>query len=367
MKYDCLVVGAGFAGCAAARLLAESGRKVLVVERLKHLAGHSHDYRNEYGIFIHSYGPHIFHTNNQEVWQFVNRFTRFHNYQHRVLSYIQGRLLPFPINLDTLNEVFDCKLKGGEAREFLRMEAAKAVYNQPPENFRDVVVSQVGEYLYELFFKNYTIKQWQKDPEEILPEVALRIPVRENRDDRYFTDKHQGIPASGYTDLAQKILNHRNIELSLETDYFDIRNNLESRLTVYTGELDRFFDYKYGRLQYRSLDFKYETLDQEFFQPAAVVNYPNDHSWTRITEYKYFLGEKTWKTTISYEFPKATGEPYYVVMSGDNVDKRKLYQADVDKLNGKYLFLGRLAEYKYYNMDQVVEMVINRIGEYLKR
>ena len=366
MKYDCLVVGAGFAGCAAARLLAESGRKVLVVERLKHLAGHSHDYRNEYGIFIHSYGPHIFHTNNQEVWQFVNRFTRFHNYQHRVLSYIQGRLLPFPINLDTLNEVFDCKLKGGEAREFLRMEAAKAVYNQPPENFRDVVVSQVGEYLYELFFKNYTIKQWQKDPEEILPEVALRIPVRENRDDRYFTDKHQGIPASGYTDLAQKILNHRNIELSLETDYFDIRNNLESRLTVYTGELDRFFDYKYGRLQYRSLDFKYETLDQEFFQPAAVVNYPNDHSWTRITEYKYFLGEKTWKTTISYEFPKATGEPYYVVMSGDNVDKRKLYQADVDKLNGKYLFLGRLAEYKYYNMDQVVEMVINRIGEYLK-
>lgn len=367
MKYDCLVVGAGFAGCAAARLLAESGRKVLVVERLKHLAGHSHDYRNEYGIFIHSYGPHIFHTNNQEVWQFVNRFTRFHNYQHRVLSYIQGRLLPFPINLDTLNEVFDCKLKGGEAREFLRMEAAKAVYNQPPENFRDVVVSQVGEYLYELFFKNYTIKQWQKDPEEILPEVALRIPVRENRDDRYFTDKHQGIPASGYTDLAQKILNHRNIELSLETDYFDIRNNLESRLTVYTGELDRFFDYKYGRLQYRSLDFKYETLDQEFFQPAAVVNYPNDHSWTRITEYKHFLGEKTWKTTISYEFPKATGEPYYVVMSGDNVDKRKLYQADVDKLNGKYLFLGRLAEYKYYNMDQVVEMVINRIGEYLKR
>ncbi len=366
MKYDCLVVGAGFAGCAAARLLAESGRKVLVVERLKHLAGHSHDHRNEYGIFIHSYGPHIFHTNNQEVWQFVNRFTRFHNYQHRVLSYIQGRLLPFPINLDTLNEVFDCKLKGGEAREFLRMEAAKAVYNQPPENFRDVVVSQVGEYLYELFFKNYTIKQWQKDPEEILPEVALRIPVRENRDDRYFTDIHQGIPASGYTDLAQKILNHRNIELSLETDYFDIRNNLESRLTVYTGELDRFFDYKYGRLQYRSLDFKYETLDQEFFQPAAVVNYPNDHSWTRITEYKYFLGEKTWKTTISYEFPKATGEPYYVVMSGDNVDKRKLYQADVDKLNGKYLFLGRLAEYKYYNMDQVVEMVINRIGEYLK-
>ena len=366
MKYDCLVVGAGFAGCTAARLLAESGRKVLVVERLNHLAGHSHDYRNEHGIFIHSYGPHIFHTNNQEVWQFVNRFTDFHHYQHRVLSYVQGRLLPFPINLDTLNEIFDCKLKAGEARGLLRKEAAKAVYNQPPENFRDVVVSQVGEYLYELFFKNYTIKQWQKDPEEILPEVARRIPVRENRDDRYFTDKHQGIPASGYTNLAQELLNHDRIQFSLGRDYFDIRNNLESRLTVYTGELDRFFDYKYGRLQYRSLDFKYETLDREYFQPAAVVNYPNDHTWTRITEYKHFLGEKTRKTTISYEFPKASGEPYYVVMSGDNVEKRELYQAEVDKLKGKYLFLGRLAEYKYYNMDQVVEMVIKKIGEYLK-
>ncbi|MCD6591308.1 MAG: UDP-galactopyranose mutase [Candidatus Aenigmarchaeota archaeon] len=363
MRTDVLVVGSGLAGATSARILAERGKKVLVVEKLKHIAGHCHDQKNEHNITIHTYGPHIFHTNNKKVWDFVSRFSRFHPYQHKVLSYVEGRLVPFPINRDTIVEIFGKKVATYEVEEFLRKEVEKSRYNDPPKNFRDVIVSQVGEKLYELFFKNYTIKQWKRDPEELSPKVAKRIPVRFTRDDRYFSDKYQGIPKEGYTKMVERILDHPNISILLGVDYFDIKDEIKAKITVYTGELDRFFEYMYGKLEYRSLELRFETYHTEYYQPVAVVNYPNDYDWTRITEFKHFLNEKSPVTTICFEYPKAEGEPYYIVMTEDNLKKRELYMREVAKLEktGEFVFIGRLAEYKYYNMDQVIGSAIEKI------
>ena len=367
MESCCLVVGAGLAGATAARVLAESKRKVVVIERLGHIAGHCHDYKDENGISVHTYGPHIFHTNDRSVWEFVNRFTGFHYYQHRVLSYADGRLIPFPINRETIAEVFGIDLPTYKVSELLLKEVEKSTFNNPPRNFRDVVVSQVGERLYELFFKNYTVKQWGRDPELLSPEVARRIPVRETRDCRYFTDKYQGIPSGGYTKMVERILDHPNIEVRLDTDYFDIKDDLDSSITVYTGPLDRYFGYEFGKLEYRSLELEFKTFDQEFYQPVATVNYPNDYDWTRITEFKHFLGEKSDKTTVCFEYPKSSGEPYYIVMSDNNLEKREKYMKRVTELEatGKTLFIGRLAEYKYYNMDQVIVESLSKTRKWL--
>lgn len=285
-----------------------------------------------------------------------------------MLSYVEGRLIPFPINRDTICEVFGVNIATYEVEEFLEKEVKKSKFNNPPKNFRDVVVSQVGERLYELFFKNYTIKQWERDPEELSPEVAKRIPIRTNRDDRYFSDKYQGIPKAGYTKMVENILNHPNIAVLTGVDYFEVRELFKPELTVYTGELDRFFDYAYGKLEYRSLRLELKTYDQEYYQPVAVVNYPNDYDWTRITEYKHFLNEKSDKTTVCFEYPLASGEPYYIVMTQDNMEKREKYMEQVRKLeeSGEYLFVGRLAEYKYYNMDQVIEASIEKVQRWLK-
>jgi UDP-galactopyranose mutase len=235
----------------------------------------------------------------------------------------------------------------------------------PPKNFKDVVVSQVGEKLYETFFKNYTLKQWEKDPEELAPEVAKRIPVRENRDKRYFSDRYQGIPKNGYTKMVENMLDHKNISILLGGDYFEIKDQINANITIYTGELDRFFNYKYGKLEYRSLELELKTFDKEYYQPVATVNYPNDYDWTGITEFKHFLDEKSDKTTVCFEYPKVEGESYYMVMPKENMEKGEQYMAKAKELekSGKYLFIGRLAEYKYYNMDQVIEETIKRISE----
>lgn len=367
--FEILVVGAGLAGASSARILAELGYKVLIIERLKHVAGHCHDAKNEAGITVHTYGPHVFHTNNKEVWDFLNRFTDFHYYQHRVLSFVEGRLVPFPINRDTLTELFGINISSLEVNEFLEKEVKKSKFNSPPKNFKDVIVSQVGERLYEVFFKNYTIKQWGKDPEELAPEIAKRIPIRTNRDNRYFSDKYQGIPAQGYTKMVENMLNHPNISLLIGVDYFQVRSLFKPKLTVYTGELDRFFDYVYGKLEYRSLYLEQRVIHNENYQPVAVVNYPNDYDWTRITEYKYFLNEKSDKTVLHIEYPRETGEPYYVVMTHDNITKRERYMKEVEKLEetGEFIFVGRLAEYKYYNMDQVVAEAMRKIRNFLRR
>ena len=368
MRDYVLVVGAGLAGATTARVLAESGFRVIVVERRRHVGGNCYDRIDENGITIHLYGPHIFHTNIGEVWNFVNRFAEFRYYQHRVLSFVEGRFVPFPINRDTICEVFGVNIGTEEVETFLKDEVRRSKFNDPPKNFRDVVVSQVGERLYELFFKNYTLKQWNRDPEELAPDVAKRIPVRYGRDDRYFSDRYQGIPARGYTHMVENMLDHPGISVVTNMDYFELRDHVKPRLTVYTGELDRFFDYAHGKLEYRSLKLLFRTYDVEYYQPAAVVNYPNDYDWTRITEFKHMTGEKSPRTTVLFEYPCSEGEPFYVVLTHDNMERRRKYMEEVEKLErtGEYIFVGRLAEYLYYNMDQVVEASIRKIRGWLE-
>jgi UDP-galactopyranose mutase len=370
MKIDILIVGAGLAGSVSARQFAEAGYEVCVVEKHRHVAGHCHDYRNEHGITIHTYGPHIFHTINKPVWDWVNQFTEFVFFQHRVLSYAEGKYINFPINLDTIRQVFGVTISTAEVKQFLQTEVAKSVFTDPPQNFRDAVVSQVGDRLYDMFFKNYTKKQWEREPEELDASVAKRIPVRDNRDDRYFSDPFQGIPKQGYTKMVESILDHPKIHLMLGTDYFDWKSEFEPKiLTVYTGPLDTFFGYKYGKLEYRSLKLELQTFDKSRYQDAPVVNYPNDYDWTRVTEYKWFLDEDSDKTTVCFEYPAAEGEPYYTVPTKKNFETRGKYQKEIDNLEsqGKHLFIGRLAEYKYYNMDQVIAEALKRSSDFLAK
>lgn len=364
MRYDVIVVGAGLAGSTAARSLAEKGKKVLVMERLSAVAGHCHDYRDSTGITVHSFGPHIFHTSDEGVWSFVRRFSEFREYRHRVQSYAEGRLFPFPINRDTVNQAFGLSLGDSEVAGFLKARADEAGIRQPPANYREAVVSQVGVRLYELFFKNYTAKQWGRDPESLSADLAKRIPVRHDGEDGYFNDVHQGIPVPGYTAMVERMLEHGNIELSLGVDYLASEDRPEADLVVYTGELDRFFGYRHGRLEYRSLDLEFKTVDQDRFQDAAVVNYPNDVPWTRITEFKTMTGEASGKSVLCYEYPKGSGEPYYVVPDQRNAGIRAAYLGEVEALErgGRFTFIGRLAEYAYYNMDQVIKRSLEKVS-----
>jgi len=363
----CVVVGCGMAGAVSARLLAEAGQDVLIVERRKHLGGNCHDRYNEHGHLIHVYGPHIFHTTDREVFEYLGAFTRWRHYQHRVLSYVQGRLLPFPINRDTLEELHGAGLVGDSVEAFLAEQVRKSSFATPPKSFRDAVVSVVGEELYRLFYQGYTAKQWNRPPEELEPELARRIPVRPNRDPRYFTDPYQGTPVRGYTRLFESLVDHPRIRLLLGCDYVDVKAELDSPLTVYTGELDRFFDYRHGRLEYSSLRFVYDTLDQESFQPVGVVNYPNDYAWTRITEYKHLTGQEDHRTTICYEYPTSEGSPFYPVLTRGNRATRDRYLGEVAMLEEKrrHLFVGRLARYAYYNMDQVVRAAMDGVKRWL--
>ena len=367
--YDIIVVGGGLSGATSACLLAEKGYKVLVIEQKKHTAGQIFDYKDEHGISLHKYGPHIFHTKIKKVWDFVNRFAEFNHFQHSVLSFAEGDFIPFPINRITLNKVFGENLTTADVASFLQKEVQKSTFNKDIVSFRDAVVSQVGEHLYGLFFEKYTKKQWNCDPEELSPELAGRIPVRENNDCRYFSDKYQGIPSKGYTAMVENMINHENIHLLLGCDYNDVKDKFSSKLTVYTGELDRFFDYKFGKLAYRSVKIEFKTFEQEQFQQAPVVNYPNDYDFTRITEFKHLTGEKSPKTTVCFEYPSAEGLPFYTVPNKENQDLREQYMQEVKQLEdtGNYLFIGRLAEYKYYNMDLAIESAIKRVSQWLER
>ncbi len=363
MSYDVLIAGAGFSGASSARILAERGKKVLIIEKRDHIGGNCYDFKNSRGITLQKYGPHIFHTKNDLVWDFLKRFSDFNDYKHRVLSRIDDKFYPIPINKTTVCDFFNLDTDTVNIAEVLKQEVERSCFNNPPQNFEDQVISQVGTRLYEAFFKGYTMKQWGKDPKNLSADIAKRVPVRDNLDDHYFGDKYQGIPVNGFTPLFERMLDHPNITVLLNTDYFDVKSSYNPDLTVYTGELDRFFDYRYGKLEYRSLDFRYENLGAEQFQPAAVVNYPGNEKWTRITEYKQFLSEKTDSTTLCYEYPTPTGEPYYVIINSENLEKRELYMQDAQRLEqGKtVLFTGRLAEYRYYDMDRVVLSAIMKV------
>jgi UDP-galactopyranose mutase len=349
--FDYLIVGAGFAGAVMAeRLASQSGKKVLIVDKRNHIGGNTYDYYNSDGLLVHKYGPHIFHTNSKEIYQYLGQFTPWRPYEHRVLASVDGMMVPIPINLNTINQLYGLSLCSDEVEAFLQSKAETKSRIQTSE---DVVVAKVGRELYEKFFKNYTKKQWDLDPSELDASVTARIPTRNNRDDRYFTDTFQGMPLYGYTKMFENMLTHPNIKVMLNTDYKEIQNVIPYREMIYTGPIDYYFDYCYGKLPYRSIEFKFETLETEQFQPTGTVNYPNEHLYTRITEFKYLTGQKHPKTTVVYEYPKETGDPYYPVPRPENAELYKKYQVLAAGMKRVH-FTGRLATYKYYNMDQVV-------------
>ena len=359
--FDYLVVGAGFAGSVLAeRLASQDDRKVLVVDKRPHIAGNAYDHYDDAGILVHKYGPHIFHCNSPEIHAYLSQFTAWRPYQHRVLASVDGRLVPIPINLDTVNMLYGMSLTAFQMEEFLASVA------EPRERIvtsEDVVVSKVGKDLYKKFFRGYTRKQWGLDPSELDAAVTARIPTRTNRDDRYFTDTYQTMPLHGYTRMFEKMLAHPNIKVMLNTDYREIEPFIPYRELIYTGPIDAYFDYRYGKLPYRSLEFKFETHDTPVYQSTGTVNYPNDEAYTRITEFKYLTGQQHSKTSIVYEYPQAEGDPYYPVPRPENNERYKQYQALAEQTPNVH-FVGRLATYTYYNMDQVVAQALtlyNRI------
>jgi UDP-galactopyranose mutase len=354
-SYDVVVVGAGFAGSVLAERLARgAGQRVLVVDRRPHVGGNAYDHRNAAGVLIHQYGPHIFHTNAARVFDYLSQFTQWRPYEHRVKACVDGKLLPMPINLDTVNDLYGLSLTPEE------LEAYFATVAEPRETVRtseDVVVSTIGRDLYEKFFRGYTRKQWGLDPSELDAGVAARVPARTSRDDRYFTDTYQAMPLHGYTPLFDAILDHPNITVALDTDFRTIRDTLSYRELIFTGPIDEYFEYTHGKLPYRSLEFHFETYEMPVFQPAAVINYPNDHDYTRVTEFKYLTGQVHPQTTVVYEHPRAEGDPYYPIPRPENAERYRRYKALANATPHVH-FVGRLATYKYYNMDQVVAQAL---------
>jgi UDP-galactopyranose mutase len=353
-SYDYLVVGAGFAGAVCAERLASAGHRVLVVDKRSHIAGNAYDERDAAGLLVHRYGPHIFHTNSESVFRYLSRFTTWRAYEHRVLASVDGKLVPVPINLDTVNAIYGLTLTEDTVEEFIGSLAEPVAAVRTSE---DAVVSRMGRELYEKFFRGYTRKQWGLDPSELDASVAARIPFRTNRDDRYFTDTYQAMPAQGYTTMFRRMLNHENISVRLGTDWRSIDGVVAYREIVYTGPVDEFFDQRFDPLPYRSLDFEFETLDAERVQPVGTVNYPNDHAYTRQTEFKHLTGQQHAQTTVVREYPRADGDPYYPIPRPETKVQYERYRQLADETPGVH-FVGRLATYKYYNMDQVVAQAL---------
>lgn len=358
--FDYLVVGAGFAGSVLAERLARGlDKRVLVVDRRRHIAGNAYDCHDAVGILIHQYGPHIFHTNSSDVFEYLSHFTEWRQYQHRVKASVDGQLVPIPINLDTINQLYGTTYGSEGMKTYL---ASVSENRNPVLTSEDVVLNGMGRELYEKFFKGYTKKQWGLDPSELDCQVTARVPVRYNRDHRYFTDSYQAMPARGYTHLFENLLDHPNIKVMLNTDYRELRNLIPHSQLIFTGPVDEYFDHCYGKLPYRSLDFKHETHHRPRFQEAPVVNYPNDYNHTRITEFKYLTGQEHPSTSIVFEYPKADGDPYYPIPRPDNALLYRKYHTLAASTPGVH-FVGRLATYKYYNMDQVVAQALTLFGK----
>ncbi len=349
--FDYLVVGAGFAGATVAeRLAAHGGKKVLICDKRNHIGGNAFDHYDDAGVLVHKYGPHIFHTNSRDVYDYLSQFTDWRPYQHRVIASVDGQLLPIPINLDTVNGLYGTSFTSLQLEEFFQSVAEPVAAVRTSE---DVIVGRVGRELYEKFFRNYTRKQWGLDPSELDACVTARVPVRTNRDSRYFTDTYQVMPRHGYTRMFERMLAHPNIKILLNADYREIEGTIPHADLIYTGPVDEFFEFRYGKLPYRSIDFKFETMNVPVAQPGAVINYPNDNAYTRVTEFKYLTGQEHPKTTVVYEYAKDGGDPYYPVPRPENAALYKRYQELAEATPGVH-FLGRLGTYKYYNMDQVV-------------
>lgn len=366
---DTIIVGCGFGGAVAARVLAENGRKVRVIERRSHIGGNCYDQYDEHGILIHMYGPHIFHTNHKEVYDFLSKFTDWYAYEHEVVGNVYGTYVPIPFNLCSLEFIYDTE-KAKRIRDILidsYGEGAEVTVLELKQH-KNVEIQEVADYVYENIFLKYTMKQWNQKPEEVDKSVIARVPVRISKDCRYFKDSWQGMPLHGYTRLFEKLLAHENIHLELNTDVKDILAFDYDKNIIYvddkpfygdmifTGEADELFDYCYGRLPYRSLRFQFEHYDKEYFQTKGVVNYTVSEDYTRITEFKHLTGQKTSSTTIVKEYPMkyeyVGQEPYYAILTEENCALHKRYEKLAEKFH--IYLLGRLAQYRYYNMDAIV-------------
>jgi UDP-galactopyranose mutase len=364
--YDVLVVGAGYAGAIMAeRLASQRGLRVLVVDRRPHIAGNAYDYVDEHGVRVHAYGPHIFHTKSQGVVDYLSRFTDWRPYEHRVVAEVDGRRLPLPINRTTINELYGLDLRTEEDVEAFYAERREEVAHV--RTSEDTVVAKVGRDLYEKFFRGYTRKQWARDPSELHASVCGRIPVRTNTDDRYFTDWHQAMPADGYTAMFERILAQPGIEVSLGTRFEDVRDEVGYRQLVYTGPIDAFFDYRFGELPYRSLEWELRsepTPDGGLVLPAASVNYPSeDVPHTRVTEFRWLTGQSPHaSSTLAVEFPRSEGDPYYPIPHESTRALYRKYEALGAELPD-VTFVGRLARYQYLNMDQVVGQALSAFAK----
>ena len=362
--FDYLIVGAGYAGSVMAeRLAAGSGKRVLVCDKRPHIGGNAYDHYNDAGILVHRYGPHIFHTNSEVVFDYLSRFTEWRPYEHRVLASVDGQQVPIPINLDTVNKLYGLSLTSFELEAFFERVAEKV---ESVKTSEDVVVSKVGRELYEKFFRGYTRKQWGLDPSELDASVTARVPTRTNRDDRYFTDTFQAMPLHGYTRMFERMLSHPHIKVMTNTDYREIQDLVPHKAMIYSGPVDAYFDYRFGKLPYRSIEFRHETKQAAQVQPVGTVNYPNEQGYTRITEFKHLTGQEHPQTSIVYEYPRADGDPYYPVPRAENAALYERYRelAKAESVAATPVhFVGRLATYRYYNMDQVVAQALKLYAE----
>jgi len=365
MMYDYLIVGCGFAGATLAERIAnELGKSVLIVDRRNHVGGNAYDFTDRNGIRVGKYGAHIFHTNSAKIWNYVARFAEFNGYVHTVDAFIDGQLYPLPLNLQTINKFFGTDLTEQTVEAFLKSKSLKI---KNPKTAEEMVLSKVGRELYEAFYQNYTIKQWGLHPRELDASVTARLPIRFNEDCRYFTDRWQGIPREGYENLFRNLLNFPGIEVLLNTSFRLVESAVQFDKLIFTGPIDEFFDYGFGKLPYRSLSFEFERFEREYFQHKAVVNYPNEQFFTRIVEYKYFYQQKSPYTTISKEYPCWNDqEPYYPVPNPANREVYGRYRKMADKLKSVY-FCGRLATYKYLNMDQCIGQALSLFEKQISR
>ncbi|HUI29498.1 MAG TPA: UDP-galactopyranose mutase [Candidatus Acidoferrales bacterium] len=358
--FDYLIVGAGYSGCVLAeRLASQLGKNVLVVERRDHIAGNAYDYYDEHGILVHKYGPHIFHTNSKKVWDYLSKFTEWRPYEHKVLAAVDGLKVPVPFNLNSLYMLFPPK----RAEELERLLLENFGYDKkiPILRMREAAsgeLCQLADYVYEKIFYGYTTKQWGLKPEELDPSVTARVPVLVGRDDRYFQDVYQGMPLKGYTSMFRRMIDDHRIHVLLNTDYKSVIEDLKFDRMIYTGPIDYFFDYVHGELPYRSLRFEMKTFQAEYYQEVAQVNYPNENDYTRTTEFKHLTGQESHLTSVAFEYPQAhlngLNEPYYPIPREENAELYNKYIDGAGRLNGTVYFVGRLADYKYYNMDQIV-------------
>ena len=360
MRFDFLIVGAGFAGAVLAeRIATQLNKKVLVVDKRNHIGGNAFDFYDENGILVHKYGPHIFHTNSKKVIDYLSHFTEWRPYFHHVLAVVEGKKVPVPFNLNSMYELFPQKYANKLEEELIKTFG----YGQkvPILKLREIPTGELrflADYIYENVFYGYTLKQWELKPEELDPSVTARVPVYVSRDNRYFQDTYQLMPKEGYARMFERMLSSENIKILLQTDYKEIIDVIEFDKLIFTGPIDEFFDYQFGELPYRSLEFDYKFYQAEYFQEVGTVNFPNSNDYTRITEFKYITGQKSVSTSVAFEYPrkykaKSGLIPYYPVPKEESNVLYVKYLKEAERVKS-VIFCGRLADYKYYNMDQIV-------------